>query len=97
MAVAEPVPAAANEPDRRAGVEAFLAECNEKLDAGSKVVKKHLWLAAGHTHSRQFHYWQSGSDEATAEDDRNFRRILSMPPAEFLALLQKKGISVSKS
>ena len=88
--------AAANKPDRRAAVEAFLGQCNKLLDAGSKVVKKHLWQAAGHTDRRQFQYWQSGSEEATAEDDRNFRRILSMSPADFLAFLKKKDISVSK-
>jgi hypothetical protein len=90
-----PVQRAAQRGDRRAAVEAFLVECNKLLDAGSKVVKRHLWQAAGHTDRRQFQYWQSGSEEATAEDDRNFRRILSMSPADFLALLQKKGIPIS--
>jgi len=92
-----PVRRAAQQRDRRAAVEAFLLECNKLLNPGSKVVKRHLWQAAGHTDRRQFQYWQSGSEEATAEDDRNFRRILRMSPADFLALLQKKGISVSKS
>ena len=82
-----PVRKAAQRGDRRAAVEAFVVECNKLLNAGSKVVKRHIWQAAGHTDRRQFQYWQSGSDKATEEDDRNFRRILSMSPADFLALL----------
>ena len=90
-----PVRIAAQERDRRAAVEAFLLDCNKLSERGSKVARKHIWQAAGH--SRQFEYWQSGSDKATEEDDRNFRRLLSMSPADFLALLQKKGIPISNS
>jgi hypothetical protein len=53
-----PAPAAVQEPSRRSAVDAFLLKCNQcttELPPGSKVVKKHLWLAAGHTHPRQFH------------------------------------------
>jgi hypothetical protein len=92
-----PVRRAAQERDRRAAVEAFLLDCNKLSERGSKVARKHIWQAAGHRHSRQFEYWQSGSEEATEEDDRNFRRLLSMSPADFLALLQKKGIPISNS
>ena len=77
---------------RGAAVDAFLLECNRRLAAGSNVRRKHIWLAAGHANARQFQYWQRGSDKATEEDARNFRRILSMPPGEFLALLKKKSI-----
>jgi hypothetical protein len=91
-----PVLGAAHQISRRAAVDAFLLECNKQSAAGSKVVKKHIWLAAGHTRPRQFQYWQSGSDEATDQDDRNFRRFISMPPGEFLGLLKKKGILLSK-
>ncbi|HEX4772185.1 MAG TPA: hypothetical protein VH351_15220 [Bryobacteraceae bacterium] len=89
-----PVPAAAHPVSRLAQVDAFLVACNHcpELPLGSKVFKRHIWRAAGHTHPRQFQYWQSGREEATEEDDRNFRRIISMPPGEFLAHLQKKGI-----
>ena len=51
-------------------------------------------LASGHSSARQFQYWQEQSDKATAADDRTFRRILGMPPAEFIALLKTKRILV---
>jgi hypothetical protein len=78
--------------NRPAVVDAFLLQCNQEPAVGFKVIRKHIWLAVGHRHARQFQYWQEGSDKATDEDDRNFRRILSMPPAEFISLLKKKGI-----
>ena len=92
-----PVPAAAQQVSRRAAVDAFLLECNKQSAAGSKVGRKHISLAAGHANARQFQYWQSGSDKATDEDNRNFLRIINMPPAEFLALLKKKVIPTLKS
>jgi hypothetical protein len=79
----------------RSMVDDFLLRCNRESDAGLKVIRKHIWIVAGHKHPRQFQYWQERSDKATAEDDRNFRRILRMRPAEFFALLRKKGISSS--
>jgi len=78
--------------NRPAVVDAFLLQCNQEAAVGFKVIRKHIWLAAGHRHARQFQYWQEGSDKATDEDDRNFSRILSMPPAEFISLLKKKNI-----
>jgi len=80
------------EPDRVTMVDAFLLQCNRESAGGLKVLKKHIWLVAGHRQRRQFQFWQSRSDRAANEDDRNFGRILRMPPAEFLALLKKKGI-----
>ena len=84
---------AATDQMRSALVEAFLLECNRESARGFKVIRRHIWQAAGHTHARQFQYWQEQSEKATAEDDRNFRRILSMSPAEFIELLKKKGIA----
>jgi hypothetical protein len=83
--------------DRSALVDAFLGRCNRESASGFKVIRKHIWLAAGHGHARQFQYWQERSEKATEEDNRNFRRILGMPAAEFIALLKKKGISPSNS
>jgi hypothetical protein len=83
--------------DRPSLVDDFLHRCNEESTVGFKVIRKHIWLAVGHAYPRQFQYWQEGSDKATDEDDRNFCRILSMSPAEFLSLLKKKGISPSSS
>jgi hypothetical protein len=79
-------------PDRSRLVDDFLQRCNRESHTGFKLRRKHVWLAAGHGHARQFQYWQERSDKATAGDVRNFRRILRMPTAEFIALLKKKGI-----
>jgi hypothetical protein len=57
-----------------------------------KVNRRHVWLAVGHTAARQFQFWQASDPKATAQDDQNFRRILAMSPADFEALLKKKGI-----
>ena len=73
-------------------VDDFLLRCNRESNVGFKVIRKHISLAVGHAKPRQFQYWQQRSDKATPEDDRNFRRILGMTPAEFIALLRKKGI-----
>jgi hypothetical protein len=80
------------EPDPRTEVDAFLRRCNQESAGGFRVIKKHIWLAAGHGHARQFQYWQQRSGKATDEDDRNFRRILGMGSADFIALLTKKHI-----
>ena len=42
----------------------------EESAVGFKVIRKHIWLAAGHAHARQFQYWQEESKKATDEDDR---------------------------
>jgi hypothetical protein len=91
------VAATDREGDRSAIVDAFLLQCNRESPAGFKVIRKHIWQAAGHVHPRQFQYWQKESDKATDEDDRNFSRILHMTPTQFIALLDKKGISPLKS
>jgi len=79
--------------DRLKMVNDFLAQCNRESDLGFKITKKHIWhVVAGHTHPRQFQYWQARSAKTTDEDNRNFRRILSMHPSEFIGLLKKKGI-----
>jgi hypothetical protein len=80
---------------RRAMVDTFLTRCNEK--ARFKVIRQHIWRSVGHRKSRQFEYWQACSDKATAVDDRNFRRILSMNPTDFIALLGTKGIASDKA
>jgi hypothetical protein len=82
---------------RRELVTDFLLRCNRESAAGVKVIRKHIWLAAGHAHARQFQYWQAGSEKTTDEDDRTFHRILCTPPSEFIALLKKKGILPPRS
>jgi hypothetical protein len=82
--------------DRNALVDDFLSKCNKEAPHGLKVIKKHIWLAVGHTNRRQFEYWQQGSKKATEEDNKNFGRILSTAPAEFILLLLKKKIVPSE-
>jgi hypothetical protein len=74
----------------RAAVDAFILKCNQEISL--KVNRRHVWLAVGHTAARQFQFWQASDPKATAQDDQNFRRILAMSPADFEALLKKKGI-----
>jgi len=80
--------------NRRAMVDAFLEKCNQV--ASFKIIRKHVWQAAGHKQPRQFQYWQAGDHRATLTDDQNFRRILSMNRADFIALLKKKRIASGK-
>ena len=63
------------------------------------VTRKHIWQAAGHKTRTQFTLWQTGKDRlpggrhgATLQDDQNFRRILALPPLEFVELLRKRTI-----
>jgi hypothetical protein len=78
--------------DRSKMVDDFILECNWGSDAGLKVMRKHISRALGHATPRQFQYSQRRSDKATPEDNRNFCRVLSMRPVEFVALLREKGI-----
>ena len=76
--------------DRLAEVKDFLLRCNQETPL--KVVRTHIWRAAGHTTPRQFQYWQKSDPKATSADETNFRRILRMSPTDFLVLLNKKRI-----
>jgi hypothetical protein len=87
-----PRPATKRGTERRSMVDAFLLRCNEEPHLGVKLIRKHIRLAIGHKTPRQFQYWQARSAKSTPEDDRNFRRILAMKPAGFVAVLRKKGI-----
>jgi len=75
---------------RRSKVEEFLRSCN--AHSKIRIRRRHIWLLAGHTKGRQFEFWQADSDKATDADERNFRRILGLAPAAFIAQLQNKGI-----
>jgi hypothetical protein len=76
--------------DWRAVVDNFIRKCGQETPL--KVTRKHIWKAAGHATARQFEYWQAWDAKTIAQDDQNFRRILSMSPTDFVALLKKKGI-----
>lgn len=85
------------EADRAAMVDDFLQRCNQEPDLPERLIRKHIWSAVGHSGPRQFQYWQAGDDKATAEDQRNFGRILAMPPADFVALLKRMNLISGKS
>lgn len=75
---------------RRAVVDSFLFSCNQDANLRVKLIRKHIWSAVRHTNPRQFQYWQSSNERGmTAQNDQDFRRILSMPPTEFVALLKR--------
>jgi hypothetical protein len=87
---------------RRELVDAFLARCNQASTV--RIVRADIWRSVGHRHARQFQYWQAGNDRpagttrgATKQDDRNFHRILTMRPEEFVAQLRKPGTDPVKS
>ena len=72
-------------------MDAFLAACNQK--STTRIYKRHIWKSAGHTSPRQFEYWQNCDEKkATAEDGRNFNRILAHSPEEFIALLKRQRL-----
>ena len=91
---AVPVTGSIDKPGERRAliVDAFLQRCNERVDGGTKVIRKHIWGAIGHQQPRQFQYWQADDVQATEEDDQNFRRILSMEPSDFIAILKQKKL-----
>lgn len=73
-------------------VDDFLRRCNQEPGLGEKIGRKHIWGAVGHSAPRQFQYWQSNDPNATAEDEKNFGRILAMQPADFVADLKKRNL-----
>lgn len=75
---------------RKKQVSDFLEKCNEISDL--KIFRKHIWQQIGHTASRQFEYWQKGDSRASAADDKNFYRVLKMPPENFIASLKVKKL-----
>jgi hypothetical protein len=83
-------PAVEQTKDRRAAIDAFILK--SKQETSLKVTRTSIWRAAGHSTARQFQFWQASDPKATAQDDKNFRRILAMNPADFEALLKKKSI-----
>jgi len=79
-----------SESSRRATIDQFLEACSSI--GPYKINRTHMWKAAGHTQARQFQHWQAADGHATDADEVNFRRILSMQPAEFVTLLKRKGV-----
>ena len=40
-------------------VDAFLKRCNQELNVPFTIMRKHIWLAAGHKSPRRLQYWQT--------------------------------------
>jgi hypothetical protein len=81
--------------ERRDRVDRFLRACNDETP--TKITRKHIWAAAKHKSGRQFQYWQGASPKATRADDTTFGRLLRMAPAEFLSLIERKGLIKPKA
>lgn len=75
---------------RRSRVDAFLKQCNKISE--KRIYKNHIWKSVGHKTARQFEYWQECSDKSTAEDQRNFSRVLGRSSQDFLATLKKQKL-----
>jgi hypothetical protein len=88
---ASQVPPPSIDIDRRGFVDEFLRKCNSARPP-RRLIRQHIWRAAGHKRARQFQYWQNSDPKATKSDDINFRRILRMKPGDFIALLMKQNI-----
>ncbi len=73
----------------RAMVDAFLKRVVR--ESGLAIKRVHIWKQV-HQRPRQFQYWQASDPKATAEDDRNFRRILSMSTMKFVGTLKKLNL-----
>jgi hypothetical protein len=73
-----------------AEIDSFLHKCMRGTSL--KVLRKHIWRAAGYETARQLQYWQKSDPKATMADEKNFRRILDMSPADFVVLLKKKDL-----
>jgi hypothetical protein len=70
---------------RKMAIDAFLEACKPAV-----IRRSHIWRAFGHTTARTFQNWQAMDDKATAEVDRNIRRVLAMPVPDFLAQLRRQ-------
>jgi hypothetical protein len=82
---------ASRQGSNHADVELFISKCQEETSV--RITRRHIWSAVGHKTPRQFQYWQASSSKATAQDHQNFRRILTMSPTDFEALLKRKNIA----
>jgi hypothetical protein len=73
--------------NQRAAIDAFIAKMAQ---AGRKVTRKDIWMSASYTDRTEFLRFQRGDAKVTKSAVRNFRRILTMGPDEFIRLLEKK-------
>jgi hypothetical protein len=76
---------------RSKAVDAFLQSCNQISSV--RIRRKHIWGSIGHATARQFEYWQvCNNGKTTAEDNRNFSRIIAKSPEAFLDILRKQHL-----
>jgi hypothetical protein len=74
----------------KAIVNDFICTCFR--ETGVKVTRTMIWRAAGYRNRTEFERWQASHPKATPTANQNFRRLLSMAPTEFIAILTKHGI-----
>ena len=82
-----PVSTPQSRPDR---VDDFLERCNREHLGPRPLVRKNLWMLAGHRTPRQFQYWQRSDQKASLADKNNFERILEMTPRDFINAVVRK-------
>ena len=82
-----PVSTPQSRPDR---VDDFLERCNREHLGPRPLVRKNLWMLAGHRTARQFQYWQSCHQKASLADKKNFERILEMTPHAFIEAVVRR-------
>jgi hypothetical protein len=72
---------------RRDAIDAFISKVAE---TGRKITRKDIWTVAGYKDSTEFQRYQRHDARTTASATSNFKRVLSMHPGDFIALLEKQ-------
>ena len=73
--------------DRRRLVDSFILRCLR--ETGETVTRKMIWRSAGYHDATEFERWQRNDPRATKRAERNFARVLSMSPHDFVGNLKK--------
>lgn len=75
---------------RRRAVDALLAHCNSQQE--HKVMRSHIWRAAGYSVPKSFEDWQAMAPKASKACHTKIHRILAMSATAFLAELKRKHL-----
>jgi hypothetical protein len=67
--------------EQHTAVDAFIS----RVAAGRKIRRMDIWMVAGYAEETEFQRWQRGAGNLIAAE--RFRRVLSMPPREFIRAL----------
>ena len=76
-----------NMTDQRAAIDAFISKLAE---AGRRITRKNVWTVAGYTNATEFERFQRCDTRTTQSAAAAFNRVLSMKPADFIRLLDRK-------